>query len=90
MFRAIRPFRYDGVFYSPGDVVDIPPERAGKLRAYGVITGTREVAVVPPVERAIEDYRVGDSPWYEVRGQKVRGKEAALELLEEVDECESK
>ena len=72
-------------FHPPGQETEIPEELAGKLLAAGLV----ERAVVSPTERAVSEYHTG-AGWYEVRGQKVRGKEAALELLEEVDECESR
>ena len=69
----------------PGQECEIPDELAQKLLGAGLA----ERAVISPTERAVSEYHTG-AGWYEVRGQKVRGKEAALELLEEVDECESK
>ena len=69
----------------PGQECEIPDELAQKLLAAGLA----ERAVISPTERAVSEYHTG-AGWYEVRGQKVRGKEAALELLEEVDECESR
>ena len=44
----------------------------------------REVAVYKAPERAVsvDEYHVG-AGWYEIRGEKVRGREAALEALRE-------
>ena len=69
----------------PGQDCEVPDELAQKLLAAGLA----ERAVISPTERAVSEYHTG-AGWYEVRGQKVRGKEAALAKLEEVDECESR
>ena len=60
----------------PGQECDIPDELAQKLLAAGLA----ERAVISPTERAVSEYHTG-AGWYEIRGEKVRGKKAALKLL---------
>ncbi len=75
--------RIQNRYLMPGQETDIPDELARKLLSAGLV----ECAVEPPMERAvsIDGYRVGNSPWYEINGKKIRGKEEAIRRLKEME-----
>ncbi len=72
-------------FICPGEEVDVPESLGKKLKQAGLAT---ETASVKPKENAMmpkaKAKKLGGG-WFEVRGQKVQGKEAAEKLLKEGD-----
>jgi len=80
-FRVTKTFIHNGESYSRGDVIDIPVNEAAYLRSRGVIAGAIQQATYRPP--GVAAYRVGNSSWYEIDGQKVQGRDEAEKLLRE-------
>ena len=68
-------------YVSPGDEMEVPENLGKKLKQAGLAT---ETASVKPKENAMmpkaKAKKLGGG-WFEVRGQKVQGKDAAEALL---------
>ena len=76
-------------YVSPGDEMEVPENLGKKLKQAGLATETasvkpKENAMMPKAEPKAKPKHLGGG-WFEVRGQKVQGKEAAEKLLKEGD-----
>jgi hypothetical protein len=97
MYIARKPFRYENRVFMQGEHVTVKDDDVRMLQGQGKIGGrVKEAATVKPPENAMmpkaepkaepkaKTKKLGGG-WFEVRGQKVQGKEAAEKLLEEGD-----
>ena len=91
-FIARRSFRYGPKIHMAGDRVPVRPEDISTLIAQGRIGVECAIETIEPTETAAnpEPSEVTDlgGGWYEVRGQKIRGREAAMEAAEGVEAVE--
>ena len=74
--------RINNRYYLPGEEAEVPDRIAARLLKAGMVL---ESEAVQPVENAMkpkaEPKHLGGG-WYEVRGQKVQGKEEAQKLTD--------
>ena len=85
-YMVRRPYRYGDKVYLPGDAMPVEGDVARVLQNRGIIgapvQAPRETAAVKPPEKAVKpkaEIKPLGGGWYEVRGQKVQGKDNAEE-----------